>query len=139
MEDVARRVGVMMDNEAACAPEGKETEEQNLEDLRRKYPWWLNGRVGNAAAAPAGKADAEDIVILFEGKNTRVWRAKETTSSRVVCQTRTADVVDIIYVNIVTWSMGCVRVGEAAKGGQLIANQGQEWMGTSKKAGSPSK
>jgi hypothetical protein len=38
--------------------------------------------------------------------------------------------------------MGCVRVGEeVAKGGQLIANQGQEWMGTrttSKKAGSPS-
>ncbi len=25
--------------------------------------------------------------------------------------------------------MGCVRVGEAVKGGQLIANQGQEWMG----------
>ncbi len=38
--------------------------------------------------------------------------------------------------------MGCVRVGEVAMGGQLIANQGQEWMGirtTSKKAGSPSK
>ncbi len=38
--------------------------------------------------------------------------------------------------------MGCVRVGEAAKGGQLIANQGQEWMGIhtmNKKAGSPGK
>jgi hypothetical protein len=37
--------------------------------------------------------------------------------------------------------MGRVRVGEAAKGGQLITKQGQEWMGictTSKKAGSPS-
>ncbi len=33
-------------------------------------------------------------------------------------------------------------MGEAAKGGQLLANQGQEWMGiraTSKKAGSPRK
>jgi hypothetical protein len=53
-----------------------------------------------------------------------------------------ADVVDVVYVNIVTWSMGCSRVGEAAKGGQKITNQGQEWMGirtTSKKAGSPSK
>jgi hypothetical protein len=52
----------------------------------------------------------------------------------------TADVV--VYVNIVTRSVGCVRVGELAKGEQLIANQGQEWMGictTSKKAGSPSK
>jgi hypothetical protein len=38
--------------------------------------------------------------------------------------------------------MGCVRVGKAAKGGQLIANERQEWMGfltTSKKAGYPSK
>ncbi len=55
---------------------------------------------------------------------------------------RTADVVDDVYVNIVTWSMGCVRLGEVAKGKQLIANQGQEWMGihtTSKKTGSPSK
>ncbi len=52
-----------------------------------------------------------------------------------------ADVVDVVYVNIVTWSLGCVRVGEVAKGEQLIANQGQEWMGicaTIKKAGSPS-
>jgi hypothetical protein len=43
MEDVAHRVGVMLDNEASRAPEGEETKEQNLEDLRRKYPWWLNG------------------------------------------------------------------------------------------------
>jgi hypothetical protein len=38
--------------------------------------------------------------------------------------------------------MGCVGVGEVAKGKQLIANQGQVWMGiraTSKIAGSPSK
>jgi hypothetical protein len=59
-----------------------------------------------------------------------------------LCQTRIADIVDVVYVNIVTWSVGCESVGEAAKGGQLLANQGQEWMGiraTSKKAGSPSK
>ncbi len=33
--------------------------------------------------------------------------------------------------------MGCERVGELAKGGQLLADQGQEWMGirtTSKEA-----
>jgi hypothetical protein len=38
--------------------------------------------------------------------------------------------------------MGCVRVGAVAKGEQLMANQGQEWMGIrtmSKKAGSTSK
>jgi hypothetical protein len=53
-------------------PESEETEEQNLEDLRRKYLWWLNGRGGNEATASAGKANTEDTVILFEGKNTRV-------------------------------------------------------------------
>ncbi len=37
---------------------------------------------------------------------------------------RMANDVDVVYVNIVTLSMGCVRVGEVAKGGQLIANQG---------------
>jgi hypothetical protein len=72
MEDVARRVGVMLDNEATCAPEGEETEEQNLEELRRKYPWWLSGQGGSEVATPAGKADAEDTVTLLEGKNTRV-------------------------------------------------------------------
>jgi hypothetical protein len=41
----------------------------------------------------------------------------------------TADVVDVVYVNIVTWSVGCVWLGEAAKGEQSIANQGQEWTG----------
>ncbi len=54
----------------------------------------------------------------------------------------TADVVDVVYVNIVTWSVGCVGVGEVAKGEQLIVNQGQEWMGiraTIKKAGYLSK
>jgi hypothetical protein len=42
----------------------------------------------------------------------------------------------------VTWSVGCERVGEVAKGGQLLANQGQEWMGIcapSKEDGSPRK
>ncbi len=54
----------------------------------------------------------------------------------------TAYVVDVVYVNTVTWSMVCFGVGEAAKGEKMIANQGQEWMGirtTSKKAGSQSK
>jgi hypothetical protein len=41
-----------------------------------------------------------------------------------LCQTRIADIIDVVYVNIVTWSVGCERVGEAAKGGQLLANQG---------------
>ncbi len=49
----------------------------------------------------------------------------------------TAEVVDFVYINTVTSSVGYLGVGEAAKGEQLIANQGQEWMGirtTSKKS-----
>jgi hypothetical protein len=44
-----------------------------------------------------------------------------------VCQTRTAGVVDVVYVNIVTYSVGCESVGEPARGGQLLVDQGQEW------------
>ncbi len=43
-EDIARRVGKMLDNEAEREPDGEETEEHNLEDLRKKYPWWRNKR-----------------------------------------------------------------------------------------------
>ncbi len=52
----------MLDNEAARAPEGKETEEQNLEELRRN--WWLNGGGNSEASAPAEKADTEDTVTF---------------------------------------------------------------------------
>ncbi len=43
MENVARRVGVMLDSKATRATVGEEVEEWSLEDLRRKYPWWLGG------------------------------------------------------------------------------------------------
>jgi hypothetical protein len=63
--------------------------------------------------------------------------------SIVIVSDRTADVVDVVYVNTVSWSGGNLRVGEAAKSEQLIVNQGQEWMGirtmSKKKAGSPCK
>ncbi len=72
MEDVARRVGVMLDNKAFRVPAGEETEEQNLEDLRKKYPWWLGGRGGTEASAPAqeSSADVDDTVTLFKRKTT---------------------------------------------------------------------
>ncbi len=38
MEDVARQVGRMLDNEAAREPDGEESEEHGLENLRKKYP-----------------------------------------------------------------------------------------------------
>jgi hypothetical protein len=37
MEDVGRKVGLMMGTEAAREPEAKESEERSMEDLRRKY------------------------------------------------------------------------------------------------------
>jgi hypothetical protein len=59
-----------------------------------------------------------------------------------MCPTRMAGVVDVIYVNIVTCNVGRERMGELGKGGQLLTDQGLEWMGiraTSKEASSPSK
>jgi hypothetical protein len=74
MEDVARQEGMMLDSEATRAPVGEEAEEQSLEDLRRKYLWWLGGRGGVEASEPAQESSAEsdDTVTLFEGKTTKV-------------------------------------------------------------------
>ncbi len=35
-----------------------------------------------------------------------------------------ADVVDVVYVNIVTWSVGCLGVGGAAKGWTVASKPG---------------
>jgi hypothetical protein len=55
---------------------------------------------------------------------------------------RTAGIVDVVYVNIVTWSVGCDRVGELAKGGAVVGRPGTRVDGylptTSKEVGSPS-
>ncbi len=72
MEDVARRVGRMLDNEAAREPDGEETEEHGLENLRKKYPWWLSGREGEEFATSPEKAESGDTVTLFKGRNTRI-------------------------------------------------------------------
>ncbi len=42
----------------------------------------------------------------------------------LLCPTRIAGVVDVVYVNIVTWYVGCERVGRLVKGGQLLVDQG---------------
>jgi hypothetical protein len=49
---------------------------------------------------------------------------KKTTSSRGMCPTRTAGVVDVVYVNIVTLFVGFERVGELAKGGAVVNRPG---------------
>jgi hypothetical protein len=35
-----------------------------------------------------------------------------------------AGVVDVVYVNIVTWYVGCVRMGKLAKGGAVVSRPG---------------
>jgi hypothetical protein len=74
--------------------------------------------------------------------SVNAWNAQVKVGMKIIVSEWTADVIDVVYVNTITWSLGCVGVGEAAKGKQLTANQGQEWMNirtTSKKADSPSK
>jgi hypothetical protein len=41
-----------------------------------------------------------------------------------LCQTRTTGVADVVYVNIVTLSVGCERVGKLAKGGAVVNRPG---------------
>jgi hypothetical protein len=41
-----------------------------------------------------------------------------------LCLTRMAGVVDVIYVNIVTLYVGCVRMGKLAKGGAVVSRPG---------------
>jgi hypothetical protein len=72
LEDVAHWVGRMLDNEAACDPDDEEAEEHGLENLRKKYPWWLSGREGEESASSPEKAESGDTVTLFRGRNTCV-------------------------------------------------------------------
>ncbi len=39
MQDVGRRVGLMLESEAAQGPEAEEMDEQSMKDLQEKYPW----------------------------------------------------------------------------------------------------
>jgi hypothetical protein len=49
-------------------------DEQNVENLRKKYPWWLGGLAGGEADVPArvSSAEMEDVVTLFKGKSMKV-------------------------------------------------------------------
>jgi hypothetical protein len=74
MQDVGRKVGLMLENETIQGPGAEETDEQNVENLRRKYPWWLGGqRRGEATALAQGPGgEAEDTVRLAREKSTKV-------------------------------------------------------------------
>jgi hypothetical protein len=44
----------------------------NLERLKKKYPWWLSSHQEEGPVTSSKKADLDDTVSLFEGKNTCV-------------------------------------------------------------------
>jgi hypothetical protein len=52
MQDVGRKVGLMLESEATRGPEAEEVDEQNMEDLQKKYPWWLGGQGRGGANCP---------------------------------------------------------------------------------------
>jgi hypothetical protein len=74
MQDVGRKVGLMLENEASREPEAKEEDERSMEDLRRKYSWWpgSQGKGGLTAPVQGFGAEAEDIVNLSQEKSTKV-------------------------------------------------------------------
>jgi hypothetical protein len=74
MQDVGRKVGLMLENEAIQGPGVEETDEQNVENLRKKYPWWLGGQGRGDTTAPARGpgAEAEDTVSFAREKSTKV-------------------------------------------------------------------
>jgi hypothetical protein len=74
MQDVGRKVGMMLESDAIRGPAAEEADKQNVENLLRKYLWRLGGRGGGEAEAPAwaSSAETEDIVTLFQGKSTKL-------------------------------------------------------------------
>ncbi len=74
MQDVGRKVGLLLESEAIREPEVEEMDEQNMESLRKKYPWWLGSQGRGEPTAPArgSGAEAENIVNLTQGKLTKV-------------------------------------------------------------------
>jgi hypothetical protein len=52
MQDVGRKIGLMLESEATRGPEAEEMEEQNMEYLRKKYPWWPGGQGRGGLTAP---------------------------------------------------------------------------------------
>ncbi len=71
MEDMGRKVGRMLDEEAGRDQEREEVEDPNLEGLK-KYLWWLTGHQEEKLATSPEKGDLDDTITLFKGKNTRV-------------------------------------------------------------------
>ncbi len=76
MEGVGVRVGQMMETEATREPEEEKPKRRSLsmEDLRRKYSWWLNGGGKEEQPAPLIDVEAgeEDSATLRAVKSTKL-------------------------------------------------------------------
>jgi hypothetical protein len=53
MQDVGRKVGLMLQSEATRGLETEEMDEWNVEDLRKKYSWWPGDQGRGELTAPA--------------------------------------------------------------------------------------
>ncbi len=74
MEDMGRKVGLMMETKAAREPEAKESKERSMEDLRRRYSWLPSdqGKEGSSNPTLGFGAEAEDGASLRLEKSTKV-------------------------------------------------------------------
>ncbi len=76
MEGVGVQVGQMMETEAAREPEEEKPRRKSLsmEDLRRKYSWWLSGGSKEGQPGPLIDVEAgeEDSVALRAVKSTKL-------------------------------------------------------------------
>jgi hypothetical protein len=69
MEEVGEKVGRMLNEEASRGQNARETrEETTIEELKKKYLWWMPSHHAVELAEPPEKT--EDTVSVFEGKNT---------------------------------------------------------------------
>jgi hypothetical protein len=67
---------------------------------------------------------SEQYFPVFMSQAWWVTHLSGHLTALALCQTRTAGVVNVVYVNIVTWSVGCERVGEIARGGAVVSRPG---------------
>jgi hypothetical protein len=76
MEGVRVRVGQMMETEATREPEEGEARKKSMsiEDLRKKYSWWLSshGKEGSTDPLQSVGTEAEENAALKPGKTTRL-------------------------------------------------------------------
>jgi hypothetical protein len=72
MEDIGKKVGKMLDEEAGRDHTKEALEEPTLDGLKKKYLWWLSTHQEEGPVTSSEKAGMDDTVSLFVGRNTRV-------------------------------------------------------------------